>query len=98
MDISRNQYFMAGVVFLLLGIQFRVVDSYTLNPDTTRVLARRSAAKQEAVTQQTAFFVSQAPSTAQLTKTIRPPEWLGWCLGSVGMVLIMHSLAMKRPD
>ena len=31
-------------------------------------------------------------------KTVRPPEWIGWCLMSVGGVLILHSLAMPRPN
>ena len=30
-------------------------------------------------------------------KVLQPPEWLGWCLMSVGAVLILHSLAMKGP-
>jgi hypothetical protein len=28
MEINRNQYFMAGVIVLLLGIQLRVVEYY----------------------------------------------------------------------
>jgi hypothetical protein len=28
---------------------------------------------------------------------LRPPVWLGYALMSVGGVLMLHSLAMKRP-
>jgi hypothetical protein len=31
MEINRNQYFLAGIVLLFVGIQFRLVDSVTLN-------------------------------------------------------------------
>ena len=31
MDIDRNRYFMFGVVLFLLGLQFRLVDSFVLN-------------------------------------------------------------------
>jgi hypothetical protein len=30
-------------------------------------------------------------------RTIRPPEWLGFALMSIGGVLMLHSLAMKKP-
>jgi hypothetical protein len=40
------------------------------------------------------FFPAAGPLPR---KTIRPPQWLGWCLLSVGGVLILHSLAMPKP-
>ena len=30
-------------------------------------------------------------------RTIHPPEWIGYALLSVGSVLVLHSLAMKKP-
>ena len=30
-------------------------------------------------------------------RTVKPPEWLGWCLISVGGVVLLHALAMKKP-
>jgi hypothetical protein len=30
-------------------------------------------------------------------KVVQPPEWLGWCLMSIGGVLVLHSLAMRKP-
>jgi hypothetical protein len=32
-----------------------------------------------------------------ITTTVKPPEWLGWCLMSVGAVLALHSLSMPKP-
>ena len=31
------------------------------------------------------------------THSIYPPKWLGWSLVSVGSVLILYSLALKKP-
>jgi len=41
-EISRNQYFMVGVIVLLLGIQFRFVETAVLNERATQFLAERS--------------------------------------------------------
>ena len=41
-EFNRNQFFMVGVFVLFLGIQFRLVDSATLNEKTTRFLAART--------------------------------------------------------
>lgn len=92
MEINRNQYFLAGIVILLLGIQFRVVDSFVLNEPTTKILARQVA---ETEAKRTMY---ETATSAGARKVVHPPEWVGWCLMSVGSVLILHSLAMKRPD
>ncbi len=36
MSMYRNRYFLLGVLLLLLGIQFRMVDSFVLNESATR--------------------------------------------------------------
>src|SRR5690606_21748602 len=46
-EFNRNHYFMAGVVFLLLGIQLRFVESYTLNESTTQALGSYFAASEQ---------------------------------------------------
>jgi hypothetical protein len=95
MDISRNQFFFAGLACLLMGLQFRMVDSVELTPEFTQFLAER-----------TGHPLAQASSTAQavtgsekplIKKTVRPPEWIGFSLMSMGAVLILHSWGMKKP-
>jgi hypothetical protein len=91
MEINRNQYFMAGIIVLLLGLQLRMVDSYVLKPEATRMLAQGSS-------DESADGVAvQAAEAAGARKTVHPPDWSGWCLMSIGAVLILHSLAMRRP-
>lgn len=93
MEFNRNQYFFLGLVIVLIGVQLRMVSSYTLTHEATKFLAERS---QSSGADSTLFALS-SDLGAGPQKVIHPPEWLGWCLMSVGSVLILHSLAMKRP-
>ena len=92
-ELNRNQYFFLGVVILLIGVQFRMVASYTLTDDATRFLADRANRSEARAT----MVALTSDMGAMPKKVINPPEWLGWCLMSVGSVLILHSLAMKKP-
>jgi hypothetical protein len=92
-EINRNQWFMIGLVVLAIGLQLRFVDSYVLNEKVTRWLAERAGKPAQKAT--ISLLPSQGPSPR---KVVTPPEWLGWASMSVGSVLILHSLAMRRPD
>ena len=93
MEFNRNQYFMGGVLLLLVGIQFRLLDSFTLNEKTTKFLAARMQDSGQ-TNAMTAFMPAEATVGR---KVVRPPQWLGWALMSIGSVLVLHSLAMKKP-
>ncbi len=89
MELNRNQFLFLAVFLVLLGVQFRMVSSYELTPETTRFLAERAQA-------------AGSPSAAVLPpalppKVLSPPNWLGWCLLSVGAVLFCHSMTMSKP-
>ena len=96
MEINRNQYFMAGTVLLLLGIQFRMVDTYVLNDKAKDFVAQKMAAQADSAeptqTENRAAFL--APLAAG---KFQPPRWLGWSFISLGAVMILHALAMPRP-
>ncbi|HEX4000489.1 MAG TPA: hypothetical protein VHX65_18195 [Pirellulales bacterium] len=93
MEFNRNQFMMIGVVLLLLGLQFRTFESATLSPKTTQFLASRFQDAPSAAVA-SPFF---ATNSSVARKVVRPPSWLGWSLMSMGSVLILHSLAMKKP-
>lgn len=95
MEFNRNQWFFLGMIILLFGLQVRMVSAYVLNEDATRFLAERAHISASAPEQALVSF--SGDSGLLSNKVIRPPEWLGWCLISVGAVLILHSLAMPRP-
>ena len=91
MEFTRNHYFFAGVLTLLLGWQFRQVDSFVLNDKVTRFLAERTGDSSQST------MLDILPSSTPVHKVVKPPKWLGWSLISIGAVLVLHSLAMKKP-
>lgn len=93
MELNRNQYFFLGIIILLMGVQLRMVSSFVLTQDATKFLAERTRSSEAKGT--LVSFSSDIGALPQ--KVLHPPEWLGWCLMSVGAVLILHSLAMKKP-
>jgi hypothetical protein len=98
LNLNRNQFFLIGLVLLLLGLQFRLVDTFVLNEDSTRFLAKQKAKSEEnPVWSLPVAMAARSPMPIQ-RKRIRPPRWLALSLISVGAVLVLHSFAMKKPD
>jgi hypothetical protein len=89
-EFNRNQFFMAGIFLVLLGVQFRLIDSITLNEKTTRFLAARAG-------QTSSVNLAGFLPGSGAHKVIQPPQWVGWALISAGAVCVLHSLAMKKP-
>lgn len=92
MDLNRNQFLMLGTVILLLGVQLRTVDTYVLTPEATRFLAEKTGK----VTPTQGQLMGASGTLA--SKSIKPPEWLGWAMISVGSVMGLHSFSMRRPE
>lgn len=84
---TRHHLLLTGLLLFLMGIQFRMVQSFTLNENSTTFVAARMGAGQ--LPQQGMW---QSPP---LRKVVEPPRWLGLALMSVGAVLTMKSLSMK---
>ncbi len=94
MEFNRNQFFMAGMVVFLLGIQLRYVDTFVLNEKTTQFIAQKMQDAQLASADAGVAIAAAAPVAK---KAVKPPRWIGWSLVSVGSVLILHSLSLKKP-
>ena len=98
MDVNRNQIFLGGLVVLLLGIQLRIVDSYVLNERATQFLAQRmqqlNGNQPASANDLSTMFAAQAPIG---NKRIDVPPWIGYSLLSIGGVLVLYSLALKKP-
>lgn len=89
MDITRNQYYMAGLILLFLGIQFRMIDRVEFTPTFTQFLMERSGHPLAAVT---------ATAQTPVSPMVKPvPDWLGYLMLSVGSVLVLHSWGMPKP-
>jgi hypothetical protein len=97
MEFNRNQYFMAGLVLLLLGIQLRLIDTFVLNERATQFLAQRVQQIKGQPTSSgdmTTLVAAQAPVAKH---RLQRPRWLGYSLLSVGGVLVLYSLVLKKP-
>jgi hypothetical protein len=98
MELNRNQYFLAGLVIVMLGIQLRLVETYVLNERATQFVARRmqqiKGQHVASASELPTLFASSAPVAHE---SMRPPKWLGFSLLSVGSVLVLYSLALKKP-
>lgn len=96
MELNRNQFLLIGFVLILLGLQLRSVDTYVLSESATRFLARQTGKTE--VTSVWSLPMSLATQNGLAPrKRIRPPRWIAWAMISVGGVLVLHSLAMKKP-
>jgi hypothetical protein len=95
MDITRNQYFFAGLACLLIGFQFRMVESFDLTPEFTQFLAERTGHPLASVNAATQSLTQAEKPLAK--KNVKPPDWLGFSLLSIGAVLVLHSWGMKKP-
>jgi hypothetical protein len=95
MDLNRHQFLFIGLMVLLVGLQFHYVSAYHLNPEATQFLAERTG---NSNTGMSMLFAGTSGTSAAPRKVLEPPDWLAWCLMSVGAVLCLHSLAMPRPS
>lgn len=85
---------MLGVLLILLGIQFRMIESFVLNEPATRTLAKvtqKSDLHQPDTMQ--SFLMQVYPKP---TKRIEPPRWLGLAMITVGAVVSLHAIAIPR--
>jgi len=86
---------MAGMLLVMLGIQFRLVQSFVLNEPTTRAIAKIT--KQSPVASNapsmTSFLLQVYPSPK---KKVEPPRWLGLAMVAVGAVVALHAIAMPK--
>lgn len=96
MDLNRNQFFLAGMVALLLGLHFLLAYEFVMTPQCTKFLAEKTGHPMAAAIE-TADAFSMSDQTVAPAKEFRPPEWLGFGLTSAGCVLILHAMAMKKP-
>lgn len=86
MIAKRHHLLLAGLLLFLVGMQWRLVESFTLNERSSRFVAAQMG---DATPQQSLW--QQMP----VRKVITPPRWIGLALMSVGAVLTVKSLSMK---
>ena len=94
MSMYRNRYFLLGTLFILLGVQFRMIDSFVLNESATRALAKITKETSVAETSTMSNLMMQIYPTP--TKKVTPPRWLGLAFMAVGAVMTCHAISIPR--
>jgi hypothetical protein len=94
MGFSRNTYYCVGLVLLLLGLEFRLVDTATLNPEATAFLAKQAKHPVAAVNAAVQAVNPEAKPIGK--KTVKPPDWIGYALLCAGAVFVFHALGMPK--
>ena len=94
MSIYRNRYFLAGILLILVGIQFRMVDSFVLNESATQALAR--VTKSSTVADSTGFNSLMLSVMPGAKKRVEPPRWLGLAMIAVGTIVSCHAIAIPK--
>src|SRR5205823_13661434 len=98
--MNRNHFFLVGLVLLYVGLQFRFVETFVLNDKSSKFLAQRLGPGESSgvlnITQATQRIFPVSMSTPS-TRSVTPPDWVGWALLSIGSVLVLHALAMPKP-
>ena len=82
---TRHHVLVLGLLLFMAGVQFRLVESFTLNERSTRFVA----------TELGGLPAPAAWSAAPLRKVVEPPRWLGLALMSAGAVLTVKSLSRR---
>lgn len=86
--MRRHHLLLVGLLLFFAGIQFRLVESFTLSEKSSHYVSaqvNRSSPSQPAMLQ-----------NALGRKVVQPPRWLGLALMSVGSVFALKSLSMKK--
>lgn len=97
MDFNRNQLFLIGLVLIFLGYQFRMFESFTLNERCTRFIEARMRSAKNAVGQFQPASYNQFDPPPTIQRTVTPPRWIGLAMISVGAVIVLHALALRKP-
>ena len=82
-----------GIVLLLLGVQFRKVETFVLNEKASHFVERRM---RNGAIRTEGGYDPMILSTGTVTrKRLTHPRWVGWALISMGVVLVLHGMTLK---
>jgi hypothetical protein len=100
--MDSNRLFIYGVVLLLLGVQFRLVESFELNEKATRVVERyfpssgENATTTALTTDSSGSWPGASAASGGRTRHIRHAPEIAFSLISAGAVMILISPAYRK--
>lgn len=93
MSKYRHRYFLLGILLVLLGVQFRMIDSFVLNEKATRVLAKVTQTK---VASESTFGSWMSVVSGPPMKRVTPPRWIGLVMIAAGAVICFHAFSIPK--
>jgi hypothetical protein len=102
--MDGNRLFLFGVILLLLGIQFRLVESFELNSMATQFVEKRFPSRPAASSlnnygSQDSYadpWATLNSTDTPTTRRLNPPRQLAFSFISVGAILILVSPAYRK--
>jgi hypothetical protein len=88
--MKRHHLLLVGLLLFFAGVQFRMVESFTLNEKSSRFIAAQVARGGQS--QQSLMW-----GAASGRKVVEPPRWLGLALMSVGSVMALKGMSLRKP-
>ena len=89
MRFKRHHILLGGLLLFFVGVQFRLVESFTLSERSSHFITAQLGDK-------AGFSAQTLWQNTPSRKVVTPPRWLGLALMSVGSVLTLKSLSMKN--
>jgi len=89
MRVQRHHLLLGGLLLFFAGVQFRLVESFTLSERSSHFVSAQLGDKG-------GFQPQTLWQNIPSRKVVTPPRWLGLALMSVGSVLTLKSLSMKN--
>ena len=93
--MSGRSLLTIGLILVLLGIQFRAVDTYVLNQRASDYIEKRmkqnNAIRDENSYNSMLLMVGPTPR-----KELTHPRWLGLALISIGVVFLLQGVSRKE--
>ncbi len=86
--MKRQHILLVGLLLFFAGVQFRMVESFTLSEKSSHFVSAQMGRGGPAQS----LWGNNQPGR----KVVEPPKWLGLALMSVGSVLTLKSLSMGR--
>ena len=90
----NHRFFIAGMLALLIGVQLRSVETFVLTQKASNFIENKMRqARLQTSSPYDSLLLTSGPVPQ---KNIRPPRWLGWAMLSVGAVLVLHGMTVRR--
>lgn len=87
--MKRQHLLLVGLLLFFAGVQFRLVESFTLNEKSSRFIAAQVS--RGGPMQQQAMWGNMSGR-----KVVQPPRWLGLALMSVGSVMALKGMSRHK--